>query len=152
MRINLHIDQIVVDGATLTRRERQHLAETLEQELALQLRRHAAGATTQLAPWGHATRDQRTKTRGRETRLGARIAAEILATLPLDALPSARPPTAHPRGTGAAPTSAHLATAHLGAAHDGTAHPASAATSSLAGAVAAQETSRSRSRETRATP
>ena len=33
MKINLHIDQIVIDGPSLTRREREHLARALEQEL-----------------------------------------------------------------------------------------------------------------------
>ena len=43
MKISLHIDQIVVDGLSLTRRERAHLATALEQELARLLRQRAAG-------------------------------------------------------------------------------------------------------------
>ena len=43
MKISLHIDQIVVDGTSLTRREREQLAGALEQELGRQLRQRAAG-------------------------------------------------------------------------------------------------------------
>ena len=43
MNITVHIDQITVEGAPLTRREREHLAATLEQELTRLLREQAAG-------------------------------------------------------------------------------------------------------------
>jgi hypothetical protein len=54
MKISLHIDQIVVEGTSLTRREREHLAGALEQELARQLRQRAAGEAG--APAGAARR------------------------------------------------------------------------------------------------
>ena len=53
MKISLHIDQIVVDGTSLTRREREHLARALEQELvppAAPTRRRRARRSQRGAP------------------------------------------------------------------------------------------------------
>jgi hypothetical protein len=80
MKISLHIDQIVIDGARLTRREREHLAGTLEQDLARQLRGGATGGSG----------------------LSAQIAREVLAALPAGALPAGALPGGRRAGTGRA--------------------------------------------------
>jgi hypothetical protein len=69
VRINLHIDQIVVEGTNLTRRQRELLAAAIEAELTSQLRRRAG--TPERAAGG----------------LGANIAGQILAAIPLPAGP-----------------------------------------------------------------
>jgi hypothetical protein len=66
MRINLHIDAIVVEGTNLTRRQRDQLAGAIEAELTSQLRQR-------ISPPGAAP--------GRG--LGADIARQVIATLPL---------------------------------------------------------------------
>jgi len=77
MKSRLRMDGIVIDGTSLTRREREHLARALERELARQLRWRAAG---QRGPAGSGAR------RGRDadgaSALGARIADDVLAALP----------------------------------------------------------------------
>ena len=52
MKINLRIDQIVVEGISLTRREREHLTTALEHELARQLRERVTRAGGQPAVGG----------------------------------------------------------------------------------------------------
>jgi hypothetical protein len=74
VKINLRIDEIAVQGASLTRREREHLTRTLEQELARELRRRAAGRQ---GPPGWADR----RDPGGST-LGVRIAHDVMAALP----------------------------------------------------------------------
>jgi hypothetical protein len=86
MKISLHIDQIVVEGASLTRREREHLAGTLEQELTRQLRRRAAGEAG--APAGAARQDLAA---AGTAALGARIAGEVIAALPAGLLAGGHP-------------------------------------------------------------
>ena len=105
MKISLHIDQIVVDGTSLTRREREQLARALEQELGRQLRRRAAGKRGE--PAGAARRG--TDAEGAAA-LGARIAGDVLAALPAGILAGGRtarplPPgrrRSRPAGPGAA--------------------------------------------------
>jgi len=105
MKISLHIDQIVVDGTSLTRREREQLAGALEQELGRQLRRRAAGKRGE--PAGGARRDPDAKG---AAALGARIAGDVLAALPAGILADRRtarplPPgrrRSRPAGLGAA--------------------------------------------------
>jgi hypothetical protein len=80
VKISLHIDQIVVDGTSLTRRERDHLAGALEQELTRQLRRRAAGQAS--APARAARQDPA----GGGAALGTRIAGEVIAALPVGIL------------------------------------------------------------------
>ncbi|MGO9220285.1 MAG: hypothetical protein ACLPN6_30925 [Streptosporangiaceae bacterium] len=82
MKINLHIDQIVIDGPSLTRREREHLARDLELELARQLHLYIAGergAARGSRPRGDAGPDLDAD---RRSALGSRIAGEVLAALP----------------------------------------------------------------------
>jgi hypothetical protein len=64
MRINLHIDEIVVEGTNLTRRQRDQLAVAIEAELTSQLRHRVSPPR---AAGG----------------LGADIARQVIATLPL---------------------------------------------------------------------
>jgi hypothetical protein len=78
MKISLHIDQIVIEGASLTRREREHLAATLERELVRQLGQRAAGG-----PGGPA-RAGRDRDAAGGSRLAGPIAAQVLAALPAD--------------------------------------------------------------------
>ena len=86
MKINLHISQIVVDGTSLTRREREHLAAALEQELTRQLRQRAVGERGAQAA---AARHCPQAPSGSD--LGARIAREVLAALPAGILAGGRP-------------------------------------------------------------
>jgi hypothetical protein len=76
VNVHVHIDRLVVDGPSLSRRERERLVQTLEQDLARHLRQGVTGGDGE---------------RGRPT-LGGLIAAEVVAALPVDA----RPVTAHP--------------------------------------------------------
>jgi hypothetical protein len=90
VKFSLHIDQVVVEGTSLTRREREHLAATLEQELARQLRQRAAGERANHAgsgPGAGARQDQDARS---ASLLGSRIAHEVLAALPAGALPAGR--------------------------------------------------------------
>lgn len=77
MNISVHIDQVTVEGAALTRREREQLAVTLEQELTRLLRQPAAGRRgprpAAIQPAGDARAG---------FALGHRIARELLAALP----------------------------------------------------------------------
>ena len=85
MKISLHIDRVTVEGAPLTRRERDQLAATLEQELTQLLRQHAAGpCPTANQPAGDAQAD---------SPLGARIARELLAALPASTFGLPVPPS-----------------------------------------------------------
>jgi hypothetical protein len=105
MKISLHIDQIVVGGASLTRREREHLARTLQQELARRLGQRAAGEAGARA--GGARRGPDAEG---TSALGIRIAGDVLAALPAGILAGGRTarllPPGQPRpwqaGTGAA--------------------------------------------------
>jgi hypothetical protein len=93
VKINLHIDQIVVDGPLLTRRERDHLATTLEQELTHQLRQRAADGR------GTPARAARRGDGGQGgSPLGIRIAHDVLAALPVDALAGGSPARVLPTG------------------------------------------------------
>jgi hypothetical protein len=84
MKLNLRIGQIVIEGTTLTRREREQVAATVEQELARQLSQHGA-STRGTAQGGGST-------------LGLRIAHEVLAALPPGTFPrGASPPQARQR-------------------------------------------------------
>lgn len=93
MKISLHIDQVTVEGAPLTRRERDQLAATLERELTRLLRQRAAGRSgprpTADLPAGDARAG---------SPLGARIAGELLAALPASTfgLPVPPPPRIAP--------------------------------------------------------
>ena len=89
MKISLHIAQIVVDGTSLTRREREHLAGALEEELSRQLQGRAAGEAA--APAGAARRGPHADG---AAALGARIAGDVLAALPAGILAGGR--TARP--------------------------------------------------------
>jgi hypothetical protein len=88
VKVNLHIDRIVIDGATLTRRERDLLAGTLAQEVARQLRDPGS-------PDGHDGRNgpHPHDRRGRDgaAPLGVRIAQQVVAALPVAALSGRRP-------------------------------------------------------------
>ena len=77
MNISLHIDRVTVEGARLTRREREELAVTLERELTRLLRQHAAGRRDPRVPAGGPAGDARAG-----SPLGPRIAREVLAALP----------------------------------------------------------------------
>jgi hypothetical protein len=77
VKINLRIDEIAVEGTSLTRREREHLTRTLEQELVRELRQRAAG---QQGPPGRADRRDLGGPAG--STLGVRIAHDVLAALP----------------------------------------------------------------------
>jgi hypothetical protein len=83
MTISLRIDQIVIEGAALTRRERAQLASDLENELAALLRQRtgrgglaAPAATRERAAPGSA--------------LATQIAREVLAALPPDTFATGR--------------------------------------------------------------
>jgi hypothetical protein len=76
VRVNLHIDRIVVNGTSLTRREREQLARTLEQELGHQLRVRITGAQGERGSGRHGT-----------SQLAGRIATEVLAALPVGTFP-----------------------------------------------------------------
>jgi hypothetical protein len=91
MKINLHIDQIVIEGISLTRRERDQLASTLEQELARQLRqrRRPPGAASE--PGALPQPARRDRDGSAQAPLGARIAHELLAALPASALAGGQP-------------------------------------------------------------
>ena len=97
MNITVHIDQIAVEGAPLTRREREHLAATLEQELTRLLRERAAGRRGLRPAAGQPAQSSAGRDYGRPARgsagsggddqqaaspLGSRIAREVLAALP----------------------------------------------------------------------
>jgi hypothetical protein len=73
MNVNLRIGQIVIHGVTLTRREREQLAATVQQELIRQLSRGGRSA-----PGAQ---------RGGGSALGLRIAGEVLAALPPGTIP-----------------------------------------------------------------
>ena len=78
MNISVHIDQVTVEGAALTRREREQLAVTLEQELTRLLRQRAAGRALAQRPAAiQPAGDARAG-----FALGHRIARELLAALP----------------------------------------------------------------------
>lgn len=84
MNVNLRIGQIVIHGITLTRREREQLAATVQQELIRQLSRGGGGTPGARHGGGSA--------------LGLRIASEVLAALPAGTFPgSAGPPAARQR-------------------------------------------------------
>jgi hypothetical protein len=72
MKINLRIGEIVIEGITLTRREREQLAATVQQEVARQLRQHGEAPGAQ---------------RDGGSALGLRIAHEVLAALPAGTFP-----------------------------------------------------------------
>jgi len=78
VKISLHIGQIVIEGASLTRREREQLATAIEQELV----RGLAGGARPARPTDP---------------LGLRIAHEVLTALPRDGVPRPGPGPAIPR-------------------------------------------------------
>jgi hypothetical protein len=80
MKINLHIDRIVIEGASLTRRQREQLAATLEAELAHHLRQ-AGGDGGDLPSLTDGWREA-----GPGAPLVSHIARQVLAALPLDTL------------------------------------------------------------------
>jgi hypothetical protein len=89
MNITVHIDQITVEGPPLTRREREHLAATLEQELTRLLREQAAGrpARGPDSPGGRPPQPPpipggSLSPHTPSAPLGSRIARELLAALP----------------------------------------------------------------------
>jgi len=83
MNISLHIDRVTVQGARLTRREREELAVTLEQELTRLLRQHAAAHRGPRAAASRPGGDARAAGDARAgSPLGPRIAREVLAALP----------------------------------------------------------------------
>jgi hypothetical protein len=86
VKINLHIGQIVVEGTSLTRREREHLTTALEHELARQLREHVTRERGQPAARPRPDRDV-----SNVSRLGSRIAQDVLAVLPAGVLADSRP-------------------------------------------------------------
>jgi len=96
VKINLHIERIVVEGIDLTRRERQELATTIEQELIRRLRgRLGDHPAPPGRPEPHATGASD------ESPLGVRIARDLFAALPVQThdeppQPAARPATARP--------------------------------------------------------
>ena len=95
MKINLRIDQIVIDGPSLTRREREHLARDLEHELARQLHLYTAGERG-VARGSRPRRDGLDPRVHRTSALGSRIAGEVLAALPAGLLAghrAAQPPS-----------------------------------------------------------
>ena len=73
MNVNLRIGQIVIHGVTLTRREREQVVSTVQQELAHQLSQRSGSAPS--------TRQ------GGSSALGLRIAHEVLAALPAGTIP-----------------------------------------------------------------
>jgi hypothetical protein len=92
MKINLHIERIVIEGDTLTRRQREQLAATLEAELAHQLRQAAqAGGDlpSMTNGWSEA---------GPGASLSSHIARQVLAALPLDTLVGRSPVRVAPSG------------------------------------------------------
>lgn len=98
MKINLRIDQIVVEGTALTRREREHLTTALEHELARQLRERVTREGGQPAVGGWKAADAQPPAGARTdqeasgvSRLGRRIAHDVLAALPAGALADSRP-------------------------------------------------------------
>ena len=82
MKINLRIGEIVIEGITLTRREREQIGTTVQQELAHRLSQRGASEHGAQRHEGSA--------------LGLRIAHEVLAALPADAFPGAGLPVARP--------------------------------------------------------
>ncbi len=83
MNISLHIDRVTVEGARLTRREREELAVTLERELTRLLRQHAAGRRGPRAAASRPAGDARAAGDvWAGSPLGPRIAREVLAALP----------------------------------------------------------------------
>ncbi len=92
MKINLHIDQIVIGGPSLTRREREHLARDLEQELARQLHRRIAAERGAAAQGSRPGRDAGPGPDAHGTSaLESRIAGDVLAVLPPGLLAGHRP-------------------------------------------------------------
>lgn len=69
MNITVHIGQLTIEGAALTRREREHLTVTLERELIRLLGGRGPAS---------AAGDDRNGTAA----LGSRVAREVLAALP----------------------------------------------------------------------
>jgi hypothetical protein len=86
VKINVHIAQIVVEGTSLTRREREHLAAALEYELARQLRERVTRERGQPAAGTRPDQDV-----SNVSRLGSRIAQDVLAALPAGVLADSRP-------------------------------------------------------------
>jgi len=110
VKINLRIDQIVVEGTSLTRREREHLTTALEHELARQLRERVTREGGQPAVGGWKAAGAQRSASAQESagaqppagartdqeasgvsRLGRRIAHDVLAALPAGALADRRP-------------------------------------------------------------
>jgi hypothetical protein len=82
MKINLRIGEIVIEGITLTRREREQIGMTVQQELA---RRLSQGGTSEPGAQRHDG-----------SALGLRIAHEVLAALPAGTFRAAGLPVARP--------------------------------------------------------
>jgi hypothetical protein len=80
MNITLRIGEIVIEGVTLTRREREQIGATVQQELAHRLSQRGTGVPG--AP------------RREGSALGLRIAHEVLAALPAGTFPGAGLPVA----------------------------------------------------------
>jgi hypothetical protein len=82
MRVNVHIDRIVVDGASLTRRQRDRLAQNLGDEIGRQLRRRMAGRPVAAAGGGGG---------GPGGSLAATIALDVVAAVPVGVFAGRRP-------------------------------------------------------------
>jgi hypothetical protein len=80
MKINLRIGEIVIEGITLTRREREQIGATVQQELARWLSHRGTSEPGAQQREGSA--------------LGLRIAHEVLAALPAGTFPGTGPPVA----------------------------------------------------------
>jgi len=91
VKINLRIDQIVVEGTSLTRREREHLTAALEHELARQLRERVTRERVTRAGGQPAAGARADQEASGVSRLGRRVAHEVLAALPAGALADSRP-------------------------------------------------------------
>jgi hypothetical protein len=91
MNIRLHIDQVTVEGARLTRREREQLAATLQDELSRLLLRRAGGRRGP-RPASQPAWDTRAS-----SPLGTRIARKVLTALPAGTF--GRPAPDSPRTT-----------------------------------------------------
>jgi hypothetical protein len=80
MKIDLRIGEIVIEGITLTRREREQIAMTVQQELAHRLSQRGTSQVGAQRREGSA--------------LGLRIAHEVLAALPAGTFPATGLPAA----------------------------------------------------------
>jgi hypothetical protein len=80
MKINLRISEIVIEGITLTRREREQIGLAVQQELAHRLSQRGTSEPAARRREGSA--------------LGVRIAHEVLAALPADIFPATGKPVA----------------------------------------------------------